>query len=210
MATVKAHVKVDKHIYMHNDIDQGAFYYKERIKEKLAKGDRDGIGYEMMACLVLLAFAVEAKFNFLGHKLIKNWNEWDSALHKVKRVLKHLGLNDDLKDPPYKTIDDLKNFRDTLAHGKPQEIKYEGDIVATEEELRQQGRLTAEYQKFLKEELVYKAYEDVETIWKDLLTRSGLNIMDTITHGGMEYTIIGEVDEDEDVLAKALASRGRP
>jgi len=196
METVKAHVKVDKHIYVHNDIDQGAFYLKERIKERLSKGDRDGIGLEMMACLVLLAFAVEAKFNFLGHKLIKDWNERDKALNKVKKVLKHLGVNDDLKDPPYKTIEDLKKFRDALAHGKPQEIKYEGDVAATEQELRQQGRLSAEYEKFLKEELVYQAYDNVETIWKDLLTKSGLNIMDTITHGGMEYTIIGEVDED--------------
>jgi hypothetical protein len=195
MEKVKAHVKIQKHIYIHNEIDQAAFYFKERIEDRSAKGDRDGIGLEMMACLVLLAFAVEAKFNFLGYKLVENWNEWDPFLTKVSAVLKRLGIDDDLKNRPYKAIDDLQKFRNALAHGKPEEVKFEGEIVATKEELVKLGKLSAEYQAFLKEGLVFQAYEDVETIWRDLLERSGLNIADTITHGGLEYSIIKEEDD---------------
>jgi hypothetical protein len=196
MAKVTAHVKLNKRIYIHNDIDQAAFYFRQRIESRAAQGDRDGIGLEMIACLTLLAFAVEARFNFLGFMLIEDWNERDTTLNKVNIVLESFDIKDDFKKRPYKTIVDLKTFRDTLAHGKPEVVEYEGEITATEEELKQKGRLSAEYEKFLKEELVFQAYEDVETIWADLLKRSGLDIFETITHGGIEYTILKEVEEN--------------
>ena len=192
MKEVKAKVKIDKRILIHNDLDQAAHYFKTRVEQRVAKDDRDGIGYDMMACLTLLAFAVEAKFNFLGHQLISDWKERQPALDKVKLVLRHLGLDDSLKDKPYKAIAELKEFRDALAHAKPEEIKFEDEIIATVEELAQQGSLSAEYEKFLQEKLVTEAYENVETIWKDLLERSGLSITDTITQGGIQYTILEE------------------
>lgn len=91
MEQVNAHVKVNKSIYIHNDIDQAAYYFKQRVEDRAAKGDRDGIALEMIACLVLLAFVSEARFNFLGHKLVKNWDERMPALVKVEKVLKRLG-----------------------------------------------------------------------------------------------------------------------
>lgn len=181
-------------IYIHNDIDQAAYYFKQRVEDRAANGDRDGIGLEMIACLVLLAFASEARFNFLGHKLIKNWDERMPALVKVEKVLKRLGFPFDKDTRPHKTIADLKTFRDTLAHGMPVEVSFEGDIAATKQELEEKGKLSADYQRFLKEAYVYEAYEDLETIWKDLLKRSGLNILDTVTQGGVEYSIIAEGD----------------
>lgn len=105
-----------------------------------------------------------------------------------------MGVLFDKDTRPHKTIADLKTFRDTLAHGKPVEVSFEGDIAPTKQELEEKGKLSADYQRFLKEAYVYEAYEDLETIWKDLLKRSGLNIMDTITQGGVEYSIIAEGD----------------
>ncbi len=192
MKKVKAHAKVRKNLYIHNDIDQSAFYFRQRIEERAAKDDRDGIGQEMMACLILLTFSVEAKFNFLGHKLIDGWKEREPFLKKVKAVRKHLGVNSSFKERPYEAIKVLKEFRDTLAHGKPDEVEWEGDITATEKEIQEQGRLRAGYEAFLKEEFVFQAYDDVEAIWKDLIERSGLNIADTITQGGIEYSFIAE------------------
>jgi hypothetical protein len=62
MAIVVTNVKVAKNIYVHNDLENTAFYFKEQVKERAETQDRDGIGHDMMACLVMLAFTVEAQF----------------------------------------------------------------------------------------------------------------------------------------------------
>ncbi len=182
--------KVDKNIFVHNDLANAAFYFKERIKERVAKKDREGIGHEMIACLTLLAFTVEAQFNFLGYKLVADWNERDTALNKVHAVLKALDVDNDLKAAPFKTITQLKDFRDKLAHGKPKEVKWEGEAQITEAALATLGALATDYEALLTEALVFEAHDHVDAIWKDLLTKSGLSISDTITHSGIEYTIV--------------------
>jgi hypothetical protein len=65
----------------------------------------------------------------------------------------------------------------------------EKEWKATEEELRKAGALVADYEVFLTEGFVAQAYEDVDAIWKELLKRSGIEVMDAITSGGVEYTI---------------------
>ena len=189
MDKLQAKAKVDKNIYIHNDLANTAFYFAKRVKERAEKGDRDGIGHDMMACLVMLAFTVEAQFNFLGFKLINDWNEKDGALAKAHAVLKVLETDNDLSTRPYKTIQDLKNLRDMLAYGKPKEAKWEETVVATEAELAKHGALNADYEEYLTDAFVVQAQEDVDSIWKELLKRAGLKITDTITSGGIEYTI---------------------
>jgi hypothetical protein len=56
MTKMKVHLKAHRHFYIHNDIGNAAFYFKERVNDRIAKDDRDGIGLEIMAGLTLLAF----------------------------------------------------------------------------------------------------------------------------------------------------------
>jgi hypothetical protein len=91
MAKIKVRLKAQRRIYIHNDIGNAAFYFKNRVSERLAKDDREGVGLEIIAGLTLLAFEVEARFNFLGAKLISNWEEREPAILKVKRVCKRCG-----------------------------------------------------------------------------------------------------------------------
>jgi hypothetical protein len=121
MTKAKVHLEAHHHFYIHNDIGNAAFYFKTRVEERIAKGDRDGIGFEIMAGLTLLAFEVEARFNFLGAKLIADWNERKPLMEKIKKVCAHLGGTPDFSARPYWSVTKLKDFRDTLAHGKPQE-----------------------------------------------------------------------------------------
>ena len=46
MAKLKVRLKAHRHIYIHNDIGNAAFYFKSRVDERAAKGDREGIGLE--------------------------------------------------------------------------------------------------------------------------------------------------------------------
>jgi hypothetical protein len=144
----------------------------------------------MIACLTLLAFTVEAQFNFLGYKLVADWNEWDKALNKVHTVLKKLGADNDLKAAPYMIIPKLKDFRDQVAHGKPKEVKWDGEKDVTEADLATLGALAADYEASVTEAFVCKAYDQVDELWKELLEKSGLGIADTISHGGIAYTIV--------------------
>jgi hypothetical protein len=191
MANVITNLKVAKNIYVHNDLENAALYFKQRVQERAEKGDKEGIGHEMMACLVMLAFTIEAQFNFLGFKLKGDeWKEKNPAIDKVHAVLEHLKVDNDLSERPYKTIVRLKKLRDMLAHGKPKEIdRKEAKWQATEEELRKLGALNADYEELVTQKFVFEAYEDVDTIWKDLIKRAGIDFMETITAGGVEYTI---------------------
>jgi hypothetical protein len=74
MEKICARVHGKKNIYIHNDLSNAAFHFKTSVEEKL-KGDRTGIAFHSLACLVMTAFTFEAEMNFLGAKLIDGWNE---------------------------------------------------------------------------------------------------------------------------------------
>jgi hypothetical protein len=196
MDKIRVHLKAQRHIYVHNDIGNAAFYFKTRVDERIAKDDRDGVGLEIVAGLTLLAFEVEAKFNFLGAKLVANWEERKPALVKVRKVCSHLGVTPDFLVRPYLSVAKLKDFRDTLAHGKPEEKVFDKEVVATAEELEAMGLLQADWVAFLDQNFFHEAYSDVEQIWKDLLTKSGLTVFDTLTHGTRNISFIEHVKNE--------------
>ena len=81
-----------------------------------------------MPGLTLLAFGVEARFNFLGAKRIADWTERAPAIEKIKKVSAHLGVELDFKVRPYLSLAKLKEFRDTLAHGQPVEKEIDAHL----------------------------------------------------------------------------------
>lgn len=164
------------------------------MDKRIAEDDREGVGHEIIAGLILLAFEAEARFNFLGAKLIVDWTERRSTIEKVKRVCKHLGAAPDFLVRPYSSVAKLKKFRDTLAHGKPEYYFFEEEVVATAEELKAMGILSPDWEAYIDPDFFHEAYDDVEQIWKELLTKSGLNEFDTLTHGVSYMSFIEHVE----------------
>jgi hypothetical protein len=195
MAKIKVRLKAHRRIYIHNDIGNAVFYFKDRVDTRIAQGDRDGVGLEIIAGLTLLAFEVEARFNFLGAKLIADWKERAPATEKVEKVCGHLGVALDFSVRPYSSVAKLKDFRDTLAHGKPEEKTFDEEVVATAEELEARGILHADWEAYVDQGFFHEAYGDAEQIWKELLTKSGLTVFDTLTHGGSHMSFIENVDD---------------
>jgi len=195
MAKIKVHLKAHRHIYIHNDIGNAAFYFKNRVDERIAKDDREGVGLEIIAGLTLLAFEVEARFNFLGFRLIEDWDEWQSAKTKVEAVCDRLGVAPDFTARPYLSIEKLRSFRNTLAHGKPDEKVFEQEVVVSAEELKEMGILHAEWEAYVDQGFFHDAYSDAESIWKELLAKSGLTVFDTLTHGGCDMSFIEHVEQ---------------
>ena len=195
MSKMKVRLKAHQNIYIHNDIGNAAFYFKKRADERIAKDDREGVGHEIVAGLTLLAFEVEARFNFLGARLITNWNERAPAKEKVETVCSHLSVTVDFSTRPYSSIAKLKAFRDMLAHGKPEEKILDEEIEATVEELDALEFPRGAWEAYLDQAFLSQAYTDVEQVWKELLTKSELTVFDTLTHGTRHISFIKHVDE---------------
>lgn len=195
MAKIKVRLQARRHIFIHNDLVNAAFYFKTRIEERINNNDHNGVGLEIMAGLTMLAFAIEAKFNFLGDRLINDWKEREPAIRKVEIVCGHLGVQPDFTIRPYLSIKELKNFRDTLAHGKPTDLYFDEEVIATHEELEQHGVMRPAWEAFLDKDFLARTYDDMNEIWKDLLARSKLEVFDTLTGGGRTIQFIEHVGE---------------
>ena len=95
MEKIKVRRQERRRIYVHNDLSNAAYYFKKRTEQKLAEDNRTGIAFDFLAGLVMLAFAFEAKTNFLGDKLIVGWKERQPFRDKVDTLLAHLDVRPD-------------------------------------------------------------------------------------------------------------------
>jgi hypothetical protein len=184
-----------KHIYIHNDLSNAAYYHKRAIDAKIASNEQDGIGFECMACLIALAFTVEAQINFLGFKLIPRWNEREAFHRKVDAVLTQLRVVADGTQRPFSSIETLKRFRDSIAHGKPIERSFDEEITLPADQLDRRNELRGEWEAYCTADTALNLYEDVDAIWKQLIAASGLELYDASTHGQSSLTFIERIVE---------------
>jgi len=104
---------------------------------KLASERREGWLNPSLVAMVSASHTVEAYLNFAGERLApETWKDernyfrkkpyrgWDGKLRKVMELV---GLPWSPADRPLKTILELKDLRDLIAHGKPEKLK--GEIV---------------------------------------------------------------------------------
>lgn len=195
MEKIRAKRDGQRYIYIHNDLSNAAHYFLQKIERKLEENNRDGIAFDCMACLVMLAFTFEAKINFLGDQFINGWVEREAFDRKVVKVFDHFGVARNDAARPYSSIVLLKKFRDTLAHGKPIKEKFEEIVEGKAEELDRRIDLSGEWEKDCNEQVCFMAHADVESIWKELLQKSNLSVYDTMTHGEGGLTFIERIVE---------------
>jgi hypothetical protein len=193
MEIIKARIEQKKNIYVHNDLSQAASFFKQVVDDRIKTDERDGLAFYRMACAMMLAFTFEAKINFLGHKCVQNWNEKQSFDDKVEQVLQRLGVALDWKTRPYTSIDGLRRFRNSIAHGKPVEIEHDETVQVPADELDRRVDLSGEWEAACTPEKLTQASGDLDDIWKDLLERSGLSIWDTMTTGEHGITFIEKI-----------------
>jgi hypothetical protein len=70
-----------------NDIGDAVFYFKKRVEERIAKDDYEGASPDIIAGLTLLAFVVEARFNFLGYKLMRAGTNGNPPRRRSRRFV---------------------------------------------------------------------------------------------------------------------------
>jgi hypothetical protein len=127
----------------------------------------DGSGHQFRASLVFRAFYVEALLNWLGPHLIPHWKYLERLTphEKLDLLADIIQVKPDFGSRPWQIVKDLFNFRNTLAHGKPENIASEGyaDLKAILESGKQ-DLVRTKWENFGTEENAVRAQEDVEKI----------------------------------------------
>ena len=197
MAKIKVRRHGKQRIFIHNDLSNAAFYFKERIELRLQNKDDQGIDFDHMAFLVLSAFAFEARINFLGKKLVPDWKEFSPFHKKVSNVLSKVGITQKSNQRPFSTLNTIKELRDTLAHGRPDEKAFDEEVIIEQHEAGERVALTAEWRKYCTPESMRIVHEDLNTIWKMLLEKADIKVFDTLTSSIGGLTFIQKLEAEE-------------
>lgn len=163
-------------VYPHNDLLNLAHYQIQKINEKVTNGDRDGIALDCMSALMAMAFSVEAVINLIGHKKVMSWKERKPYREKADSVCAVAGLSFNKAIEPYKTIWNLKQLRDAMAHGKPVEF---GASIKSREDLRKS--MGCKWDACSTPEYVNQAWTQVKEFEHMLFKGSKLSVGETLT-----------------------------
>jgi hypothetical protein len=197
---IMARVQKTRKVYVHNDLSQAATYFSGIIQEKQKNKSRDAIMFDGMACALMIAFAFEANLNFMGSYLLKTgkfteWNETQSFTKKLNKVFGALGISVEREKRPLSSMQRMKSLRDTLAHGKPVEVEEDEEVVGAHEELDRGANLAADWEKDCTSDSVLEALTDLDALWKLMIVKSGINVLDTMTQGEGSITFVEHVFE---------------
>ena len=145
----------------------------------LNAGQKEATGstHQFRGSLVFRAFALEAFLNWLGHRLMAHWKYLErlKPREKLDLLTDLTHVTTDYGSRPWQIVKDLFDFRNDIAHGKPENLTSE-----TFEDLDDflDGKLgehiQTDWEQFGTEENAVKAKEDVEKIATVLYKASGL------------------------------------
>ncbi len=190
----KFQISYSKQILIHNEIFNAAHYLKENIIKKEAEGNHEGLNAEYMSCLTMLAFTYEAIVRFYYTSVIGKWQRNDHFNANFKLLAEKLGIS--LKDAerPKSSFDDLRDIRNTLAHGTAEHSKDSIEIIATDEEIKNYSLLTSHWHRFLNSGFLEQAYADVDNLHDQLRKAVNLDPFDEVTRGEMKVVYLGPAE----------------
>ena len=87
----------------------------------------------------------------------------------------------------------MKDLRDSLAHGKPLHLELDEEAIVDANEGDESIDLTADWKSYCNAEFANQAYEDMNGIWKQLLSESKLSLFETLSGGERSVTFIEKV-----------------
>src|SRR3569623_1500170 len=165
-------------IYPHNDLLNLAWYHLDVIRNKKSHGQTEGISLDAMSCINALAFSIEALLNFVGVRRVANWKERLSYELKFRTVLEALGFDMRWDQEPFRSLRELKELRDQMAHGKPREI----DLTNVDDQSLS-ALLQNPWDDYLEPEYVESAYGQVVIFETQLLRHARIQAEHAITRG---------------------------
>lgn len=137
-----------------------------------------GSGHQFRASLVFTAFALEAYLNHIGQDVYACWEQIEPKLgpeQKLSLLCEKLAIKQDWSCQPWQTIRTLCRFRNSIAHGRGQELNEESSVPV--QHFRPGASFfempLCEWEKFVTAESAVRAREDVLKICELLASKSG-------------------------------------
>src|SRR4030042_2030914 len=118
----KVKVSTERTINTYAELWHASYWIKDKAEKEV-----EGSFFQIMACLVITAFAFEAYLNHLGKQTFRFWDEIErklSPINKLNVITEELSITLDFGKRPVQTIKELFKFRDSVAHGKTEILKY--------------------------------------------------------------------------------------
>ena len=88
-------------------------------------------------CLIAITFSalsIEAMANAIGDRVIQDWKDLESSspTAKIRIIAEHLKIPFVRSDEPWSTVIWLAQFRNRIAHPKPEQISVESKVTQRE------------------------------------------------------------------------------
>jgi len=168
------------------------YMYKgaEQMLEQ-AKESNSGQLYNIISCITYCAFTLEAYFNHLGGERNSDWNEIERKipkLEKYKLFCKNLGLEVDLTKKPYKSMTEVFEYRDKMAHGKTTTDIIVKDIEGNVDDLNSFA-VGPDWKVYSTIENARAVFSDIEKIILELHKAAGFTNDPFLSSGSGAYRI---------------------
>lgn len=182
-------------ILPHGYLAEAAKYFAERSRRRMNDCDRScGISHEVKAGLIMLAFAHEARVNFLGLKFVDAWNERDSASRKFKQVCSALKLPTEGPNCELATLKLLAEIRNGLAHPKPVYRERSSDLIAGGDHQFSFDFFDDPVAKMATIDVLEQGIEHAQSWWHSALEAGGLGYYDIVSWGDRSFS---RIDDEE-------------
>lgn len=182
--------KTDENIWSSKTIN--TFMYLKKASHLLlkeAKENPEGCAYKYMTSMLTSAFFLEAYLNHLGRKIIDldQWDKWErkSSFYKLKSLVDQINCLIDETSRPFKTFQEIFEFRNLLVHGKTAEYTVNGVQQLDVEEPISKQINEAEWKSqkpnwkaMIEQETAEKFFEDATKMIEILHAQAGLTEAD--------------------------------
>ena len=175
MTTRKVRVTKKRDVRIHAEL-----WHTANCLLRAGQQNKEGSAHQFRASLIFRAFCIEAFLNWLGLELIPHWNYLERLKpgEKLDLLADHIQVNPDYGSRPWQIVNELFRFRNTLAHGKPEDLEHE-----SEEDLRDvlEGDVSfaqTDWECFCTESNAIRAKDDVEELANILYQKAN------VKHGG--------------------------
>ncbi len=179
----KISLKANSQIFINQDLMNAAFHYKGEIETSIKEDNDEGLMFKAMSCLIFSTFSLEANANYIGYKIFNNWDDYEkeSLEDKLTLISDEIGLDFNKGKRPFQTVTLLVKFRNSLAHGKPDTVSVVKEFTGDPDKIAKFHYPQASWEEYCTTENALRAFEDVNTIWKEMLDKAGIEVMETLS-----------------------------
>lgn len=164
MPTFKTERTTYPYVYLHN-----ASYYS--LQEAIA--EEEGSFFKFMGSMLFASFCIEGYLNFLGESKISRWKQKERKLGRdgrLNELLQILGMSPNMTRRPFKTYNELFEFRDALVHSRVVKTNITGSLIST---TQRPPKPLPEWEKLINQQTAQKFFDDSSRIIQMMNQKAG-------------------------------------